>query len=653
MKIALVPIEAHGDLHNGGYTYPGPVEFQGMRCISLAPPNSPEGEALVLYPDGERVRGLDLGDNVIEKLPALVRRSLGNRLDRTLDRESSLADVIAELLILHSDDGAPRRWNRLRPTYYGPNRPLVMEVRLGGIIWSRPVVAGGANAADDYDRGDSSDLGPDWDEVSGDWQIVSNTLRIITLSTLMSIRHTSDLVGHDNEAQVDLTGLATPSSLTNIFGPACRYRSTAETFYAFTADRDAITGVVNHRLSRVVSGTRNVIAGPDVWIGGPTVPTQMLTRASGSTISGLRAGAEIQSVTDTGIETGLRGGVYGRRVSNGTNVDAFFMQDVFADIDGSGTGTLGAISGSGSGDVVVQGSGTVALGAIAGAGTGTVEVEGTGSGQVGPIAASGTGAVEVVGEGQGDLPAIAATGTGEVEATAQGEGSIGPISATGTGTTDVSGTGQGDLGAIQAAGTGAVEVSGTGEGVIGPVSATGSVSVEVSGQGQGDLLAISGTGSGTVSGAGPITGSGTGTLGAIEGSGTGAVEVSGQGEGSLGPISGSGAGTITGDGEITGSGTGTIGPLAASGTGQVIVGGDGVALLGPIVAAGTGTVLVQGAGTGALGAISGAGVGSVFTAIIIVGPTKLVLDPSRTTVHLDESASGIRLDPSRTTVRLD
>jgi hypothetical protein len=64
-------------------------------------------------------------------------------------------------------------------------------------------------------------------------------------------------------------------------------------------------------------------------------------------------------------------------------------------------------------------------------------------------------------------------------------------------------------------------------------------------------------------------------------------------------------------------------------------------------------VLVQGAGTGALGAISGAGVGSVFTAIIIVGPTKLVLDPSRTTVHLDESASGIRLDPSRTTVRLD
>src|SRR5690606_41656943 len=51
--------------------------------------------------------------------------------------------------------------------------------------------------ADNFNRDDSTDIGPEWDEVEGDWSINSNRL-VVSGSGIRSEEHTSELQSREN-----------------------------------------------------------------------------------------------------------------------------------------------------------------------------------------------------------------------------------------------------------------------------------------------------------------------------------------------------------------------------------------------------------------------------------------------------------------------
>lgn len=148
---------------------------------------------------------------------------------------------------------------------------------------------------DDFNRANSTDLGANWVEVSGDWSIVSNQLSPGAAGGTIILRAAGAMASNDNYAQATIAATTTASQ-----GVWCRGNSNISQGYLWRNNGSSwdLFSVVGG--SFTVIGTYAAAAAP-----GDVAKVQ----AVGSTIKGLVNGIERVSVVNTAVTTGTAVGI--------------------------------------------------------------------------------------------------------------------------------------------------------------------------------------------------------------------------------------------------------------------------------------------------------------------------------------------------------
>lgn len=177
---------------------------------------------------------------------------------------------------------------------------------------------------DDFNRADSTNLGANWVEVSGDWSIVSNQLSPGAAGGTIILRAAGAMAGNDHYAQVTMAATTAASH-----GVWCRGNSNISSGYLFRNDGSS------WNLFSVVGGSFTVIGTYAVAaVAGDVAKVQ----AVGSTITAYVNGVQRASVTDTNVPTGTSVGIRAESV-NALRFDNFAAADVTA---GATLGTAAA-----------------------------------------------------------------------------------------------------------------------------------------------------------------------------------------------------------------------------------------------------------------------------------------------------------------------
>jgi hypothetical protein len=184
---------------------------------------------------------------------------------------------------------------------------------------------------DDFNRADSSNLGANWVEVSGDWSIISSQLSSGSAGGTIILRAAGVMASNDNSAQVTIAATAAVSH-----GVWCRGNSNISSGYLWRNDG------TSWNLFSVVGGSFTSIGS---FAGAAVAGDIAKVQAVGSTIKGYVNGVQRVSVTDTGVATGTSVGIRADSVS-ALRFDDFTGADVVAGATGdaafSGTATLSA-----------------------------------------------------------------------------------------------------------------------------------------------------------------------------------------------------------------------------------------------------------------------------------------------------------------------
>lgn len=167
------------------------------------------------------------------------------------------------------------------------------------------------SCAESFNKSDADGLGPDltWTEVAGDLDVVSNTARPGSDSTYSSARAEHDMSSVNHWAQAVITELGQTLSGTSIARVCARYSSSADTYYAAKRRCTAITSW-DYSLTKVVAGTETLLSGSETSLA-YTSPETLRCTINGSTLAISVNGSAIQTLTDTAITTGTRGGISG------------------------------------------------------------------------------------------------------------------------------------------------------------------------------------------------------------------------------------------------------------------------------------------------------------------------------------------------------
>jgi hypothetical protein len=149
--------------------------------------------------------------------------------------------------------------------------------------------------SDDFNRANSTDLGANWVEVSGDWSIVSNQLSPGAAGGTIILRAAGAMAGSDNFAQVTIAATTAASQ-----GVWCRGNTNISQGYLLRNNGTSwdLFSVVGG--SFVVIGTYTAAAAP-----GDIAKVQ----AVGTTIKGIINGVERISVTNSAVTTGTSVGI--------------------------------------------------------------------------------------------------------------------------------------------------------------------------------------------------------------------------------------------------------------------------------------------------------------------------------------------------------
>ncbi|WP_406122953.1 hypothetical protein OHQ89_12395 [Streptomyces canus] len=184
---------------------------------------------------------------------------------------------------------------------------------------------------DDFNRADSTSLGANWVEVSGDWSIISNQLSSGSAGGTIILRATGAMATNDNSAQVKIAATAAVSH-----GVWCRGNSTITQGYLWRNDGTSwnLFSVVGGSFVSVGSFAGAAVAGDVAKI-----------QAVGSTITGYVNGVARVTVTNTAVTTGTSVGLRAESVAV-LRFDDFAAADVTSGTTGdaalSGTATLTA-----------------------------------------------------------------------------------------------------------------------------------------------------------------------------------------------------------------------------------------------------------------------------------------------------------------------
>lgn len=169
--------------------------------------------------------------------------------------------------------------------------------------------------SDDFNRPNSSDLGPSWVEVSGDWSIVSNQLSPGSAGGTIILRAADTMATSDHSAQVTIAATTAASH-----GVWCRGNSNLSSGYLWRNDGTSwnLFSVVGGSFTNLGSYTAAAAPGDIAKI-----------QAVGSTIKAYVNGIERVSVTDTGVATGTSVGIRSESAS-AIRFDDFAAADVTA-----------------------------------------------------------------------------------------------------------------------------------------------------------------------------------------------------------------------------------------------------------------------------------------------------------------------------------
>ena len=191
-----------------------------------------------------------------------------------------------------------------------------------------------ASFSDDFNRADSSNLGANWVEVSGDWSIVSNQLSPGAAGGTIILRAAGAMDTSDHYAQVTIPATAAVSQ-----GVWCRGNSNISQGYLWRNNG------TSWDLFQVVGGSFTVIG---TYTAAAAPGDVAKIQAVGSTIKGYVNGIQRVSVTDTGVTTGTSVGIRGES-SGSLRYDDFTAADVVSGATlgiASATETAQALTGS-------------------------------------------------------------------------------------------------------------------------------------------------------------------------------------------------------------------------------------------------------------------------------------------------------------------
>jgi hypothetical protein len=251
--------------------------------------------AAVSLPD---VGLMDLGEDPDD--PSAARKlAVETALGLTLTG-SSLRTIVPEVLIDHArTDGT--RWRPLRPT--GQR----YDIHLGGLLYSQPALSGGSAFTETFDQTDSTTLGPTltWTETTGNLQTVSNACRCVDVNVVDEARAEHDVGSVDHFTRFTVSIFNTPASAENQADPLCRFAAAARTHYGLRFRRGTTT--TTSFLYRRVAGTvTNLTSGVTTTFSAGDARRVVI---QGSTLSGFLNATQEQTVTDTVIPGGTRGGL--------------------------------------------------------------------------------------------------------------------------------------------------------------------------------------------------------------------------------------------------------------------------------------------------------------------------------------------------------
>lgn len=191
--------------------------------------------------------------------------------------------------------------------------------------------AGCQIASDDFDRADSTDIGADWDEVAGDWEIASNVLRVESSDALA--RHQSPQPDNEFGLRViaDVKGDSDGDQL-RVFGP--QWGDDDAIYAELTVDDGDCGDLTLYRLAGGVAtqigGSVAVPAAPAEWHRitlcyrdeYPLLPhvTAKIVTADGTT---RWTGAFVDVTGETPDGTGITGGLGTGSITSGAEFDNF------------------------------------------------------------------------------------------------------------------------------------------------------------------------------------------------------------------------------------------------------------------------------------------------------------------------------------------
>lgn len=269
---------------------------------------------------------------------------------------------------------------------------------------------------DDFNRADSSNLGANWVEVSGDWSIISNQLSAGAAGGTIVLRAATAMASNDNYAQVTIAATTSASQ-----GVWCRGNSDLTSGYLWRNNG------TNWTLFKVVGGTFTSIGSAFVAAAAPGDIAKV--QAVGSTIKGFVNGVERASVTDTAVTTGTSVGIRSDSTS-ALRYDDFSAGDVSATVTGTATASFGGLTATASGVPTVRGTAAASFGALTGAAAGTPKVIGTAAFTGGALTASGSGVPTVVGSATAAFGGLTGTAVSPSHVTGTGTASFGQLTAT-------------------------------------------------------------------------------------------------------------------------------------------------------------------------------------------------------------------------------
>lgn len=149
---------------------------------------------------------------------------------------------------------------------------------------------------DDFNRADSTDLGPNWVQVSGTWAIVSNQLSPGSTAATVVVRAAGAMSSSDHYAQITIAATTGVSQ-----GVWCRGDSTLNNGYVWRHN-----GTSSWDLFSVVSGTFTNIG---TFAASVSAGDIARVQAVGSTITGSVNGVTRVSVTNTAVTSGTSVGL--------------------------------------------------------------------------------------------------------------------------------------------------------------------------------------------------------------------------------------------------------------------------------------------------------------------------------------------------------